>query len=728
MIEYTASDTLAILCLRAPPVNALNFALLDELLAAIRRAATDPQVQAVVITGGPEHFSAGADLAVFREIGSVEEAVRMSQVFQEAFQEIEDSPKPVVAALAGHIVGGGLELAMACHFRVAAEGSRFSTPEVRLGINPGAGGTQRLPRLVGPETAIDMLLSGQTIDAERALALGLVTAVCAPDMLVPCAASVCSSSSRKASLEPSDTAACRSSYGEGGPEETSFRKTSQRNEKIQDAAANRAAFARAEQLVAAVRPEIIAPGKIAEAIRIGIEQSFEAGLRREQVAFGQCMATRAAQNKIYLFCATRQAAKMPEKPGQRGAESPAAARIARAGVLGMGTMGTGIAQAMVAAGVSVTACDESQAALDRALQKIRGSLDGRVRQGKLTAAQAEQMTGRLRVTTDCQSLADSQLVVEAVFENAQVKRASIARLEEVCSSETLIATNTSTLNLDLLAADMRRPERLVGMHFFHPAQHMQLVEIIHREATPLQVVAAAVRFARTLGKTPVLVRNREGFLVNRLFVPYLKEAFWLLEEGVEPSAIDRAMVDFGFAMGPLVLIDMSGLDILVLTDAVLRCAFPQHGPLSSIALSLVESGCLGQKTGSGVYRYEKGDHAPHASDVAAEIIAKARRERGDAPAVKRSEEIVSRLVLRMVAEAFRVAEEGIVERPADIDVAMVLGTGLADFRGGVLKYACDVGLDRVLGQLQELAGTHGERYAPCDLLRAAAADPHALKL
>ncbi|MHB8970505.1 MAG: 3-hydroxyacyl-CoA dehydrogenase NAD-binding domain-containing protein [Pirellulaceae bacterium] len=728
MIQYTASDGLAILCLRVPPVNALSFALLDELLAAIRRAANDPQVHTVVLTGGSEHFSAGADLAVFREIESVEDAMRVSQIFQAAFQEIEDSPKPVVAALAGHVLGGALELAMACHFRVAAQGSRFSMPEVRLGINPGAGGTQRLPRLVGPEVAIDMLLSAQPIDAERALALGLVTAVCAPDMLVSCAASVCSSSAHSASADSTDATACRSSCNAGGLTEVAFRKTSQRNERIRDAAANRAAFAKADKLIAAGRPEIIAPRKIAEVVRIGIEQSFEAGLRGEQVAFGQCMDTRAARNKIYLFCASRQAAKSSDQAGQHGAESPATVRIARAGVLGMGTMGTGIAQALVAAGISVTACDESQAALDRADQKIRDSLSGRVRQGKLTAAQAEQMAGRLRVTTDWQSLADAQLIVEAVFEDAQVKRAAIGRLEAVCAAETLIATNTSTLNLDLLAADMQRPERFVGMHFFHPAQHMPLVEIIRRDVTPPQVVAAAVRFARALGKTPVLVRNREGFLVNRLFVPYLKEAFWLLEEGFEPSVIDRAMVDFGFAMGPLALIDMSGLDILVLTDNVLRAAFPQHGPLSSIALTLVERGCLGQKTGSGVYRYETGDHTPHASDVAAEIIARARRERGDVSAGKPSEEIVNRLTLRMVAEAFRVLEEGIVERPADIDVAMVLGTGLADFRGGVLKYACDEGLNRVLEQLQEFAGTSGERYAPCDLLRAAAADPRVLKL
>jgi 3-hydroxyacyl-CoA dehydrogenase len=297
----------------------------------------------------------------------------------------------------------------------------------------------------------------------------------------------------------------------------------------------------------------------------------------------------------------------------------------------------------------------------------------------------------------------------------------------LCAPETLIATNTSTLSLDVLAAEMHRDERLVGMHFFHPAQHMPLVEIIHRQRTPGPVLAAVLRMAKTLGKTPVLVRNREGFVVNRIFIPYLKEAFWLLEEGYEPAAIDGAVVEFGLAMGPLVLIDMSGLDILTLTDTVLRQAYPYHGPLSTIAQDLVERGCLGQKTGSGVYRYEAGDRTPQRSEVAAEIIAKARVARAGCCAGKRSEEIVHRLVLRMVAEAFRVVEEGIVERPADLDVAMVLGTGLPDFRGGVVKYACDAGLDRVTDQLEQLCSVYGPRYAPCDLLRAAATDPGLLK-
>jgi 3-hydroxyacyl-CoA dehydrogenase len=274
---------------------------------------------------------------------------------------------------------------------------------------------------------------------------------------------------------------------------------------------------------------------------------------------------------------------------------------------------------------------------------------------------------------------------------------------------------------------MRHPERLLGIHFFHPAQRMPLVEIIRRETTPLAAVATAVQLARRLRKTPVIVRNCDGFLVNRLFVPYLKEAFWLLEDGAEAAAIDRAMVAFGFAMGPLALIDMSGLDILVLTDAVLRRAFPGHGPLSSIAVRLVDAGHLGQKTGSGVYRYEQGDHAPHPSETAERIVHETRRQRGGAVGPISDEEIVRRLMLRMVAEAFYVLEEKIVERGSDIDVAMVLGAGLPDFRGGVLKYACDLGLDRVLAQLDELTAKYGDRFAPCQLLREAAAAPNILE-
>ena len=694
MIDYTLSNSLAILRLSAPPANAITFALLDELSAALHRAASDPQVQGIVITGGPEHFSAGADLAIFREIRCGDDAVRASRVFQEAYQQIEDCSKPVVAALAGHVLGGALELAMACHWRVAAEGSRFSMPEATLGIIPGAGGTQRLPRLVGLDAALDILLSGRPIDAQQALKLGLIDAVCSADELLAASEAL---------------VAHRSSH--------TARRTSRRSDKIADPATNRAALVKAVKQIATVRPEIIAPTKLLEAVQTGIEQSVEAGLLAEQNGFRDCMATPAARNKIYIFCASRQTAKIPEL------ENAVPTRITKAAVLGMGTMGAGIAQALIAAGIDVIACDQSDPALQAGVERIRTSLERRVSQGKMTAAKAEATLARLAPTIDPAKLASAQLVIEAVFENLEVKRAAIARLERICPAETIIATNTSTITLGALAEGMRHPARLIGMHFFHPAQQMPLVEVVRCRSTPPAVIATALAVSKAMRKTPVVVLSREGFVVTRLFVAYLKEAFWLLEEGAEPEAVDRAMTDFGLPMGPLSLIDMTGLDILIFTEAILRRTFPQHGGLSQIAEQLVERGHLGQKTGAGVYRYQPGNRTPQRHEVTAEITAAARRS-GSSPRPPADEQIVRRLMLRMVAEAFCLIEEGVVEQPADIDVAMVLGTGLPDFRGGVLRYACDLGLDRVLCELRELSVECGPRYTACRFLeRAAAGSP-----
>ena len=690
MIHYETRDNLALLTLDAPPVNALSFALLDELRAALDRANADEQVQAIVLTGGSEHFSAGADLAIFQEIQSGDEAVRTSQVFQQAFQAVEDSPKPVLAAVAGHVLGGALELAMACHLRLAAQGSRFSMPEVNLGINPGAGGTQRLVRLIGVGPALEMLLDGRPIDAPRALGLGLIDAVCPAEQLLTSGVAQC--------LEA----------GAGG------RRTSQLSDKLDDPAANQSAVAAAEQRLASLRPELVAPRQILAVVQAGLE-SFAAGLRGEQEAFRQCMASRTAQNKIYLFCASRQTARIPEL------QSVPAARITQAGVLGMGTMGAGIAQALVTAGVTVAACDQNQPALDAGRRRVVGSLDRRAAQGKLAPAKAQAAIARLTTTLDWQALASTQLVVEAVFEEIEVKRAAIARLEAICPAETIIATNTSTISLDVLAEGMRHPQRLVGLHFFHPAQQMPLVEVIRRRSTPPEVTATALALAKAIGKTPVLVENREGFVVNRVFIPYIVEAFWLLEEGADPTEIDAAMVEFGLPMGPLQLIDMSGLDILVKTHTILSQAFAHHGRLSSIVDRLVEDGRLGQKTGSGVYRYEPGDYTPHADPAAEAILAAARQQRPSSADRPDREAITARLLLRMVVEAFGLLEEGVVSRGADVDVAMVLGTGLPDFRGGVVKYACDLGLDQVCAALQRLSQQCGPRYSPGRLLKQVAA-------
>ncbi len=685
MIDYELADGVCVLRLDSPPLNMLTLALLESLRAALRRAIADAAVRGIVITGGPEHFSAGADVNLFQQIQTAEDAIRTSRVFQDAFGEVEDCPKPVVAALAGTVVGGAVELAAACHFRIAAEKTRFRMPEVTLGINPGSGGTQRLPRLVGVEAALKMLLGTETLDANNALALGLIDAISPREELTERAAALL-----RGYLLP--------------------RKTSGRTDKVQDAAANEAAFRKAQESISKMRPEWIAPRKIVEAVRAGLEGPVEAGLRKEQEAFAECMATLATRNKIYLFFATRQTGKLSEL---EGVEPPP---VRQAAVVGVGTMGSGIAQAMIAAGLPVVALDQSEAALAKGVERILASLQRRVAQGRASQQEADAALGRISGTTRWEDLARADLVVESVFEDAQAKRRVFQRVEEVCPAQTILATNTSTLSLDVLAAGMKHPGRLIGLHFFHPAQRMPLLEVVRRRDTPPEIVAAAVRLAKTLGKTPVVVQNRVGFLVNRIFVPYLQEAFWLLEEGAAVPEIDSAAVDFGFPMGPLALIDMSGLDILVHAQRGLTGAFPWHGPLSQIALRLVERGSLGQKTGTGVYRYEPGDHRSHESPATAEVIAQVQRAAGLAPRRVEKEEIAERLVLRMVGEAYRVLEEGIVRSASDLDVAMVLGVGFPDFRGGPLKYARDLGLDKVRTRLHELAARCGPRFEPCGLL------------
>jgi len=711
MIDYHVSDGVCVLRLDSLPLNAIDLAMLEALRDSIARANGEAGVRGIVITGDAEHFSAGADVGLFRQIACADDAVRISRAFQEAFQAVEDSPKPVVAAVAGKVIAGALEFAMACHFRVASRRARFSMQEINLAINPGAGGTQRLPRLVGPRKALQMLLTAETINAREAFELGLVDAVCEGDQLVEAARELF----RSAPVP---------------------RKTSQRTDKLRDHAATRAAFEEAEKLASGMRPEIIAPRKIIDAVRAGLEESVESGLAREQTGFAECMGTPAAQNKIYLFFATRQTSKLPElaQDAKKGtgpicAKHPSGRSgkldlspfsplpVARAAVIGMGSMGSGIVQALIGAGVPVVARDEDEAALAKGTERIKRSIQKRVSQGRLSADRAEEMLGLVSTTTGWDEMADADLVIEAVFEDVDVKRAVLGEIERVCRPEVVVASNTSTISLDLLADAMARPERLVGMHFFNPAQRMPLVEVIRRDETRPDVVATAVGLAKRLRKTPVVVRNREGFLVNRVFLPYTKEAFWLLEEGADAEAIDRAMVDFGFPMGPLTLIDMAGLDILVATDRVLLRAFPQHGPLSQIAIRLVDGGHLGQKRGSGVYKYEQGDYTPHHSPSAQGIVAEVRAAQGRSPREVPPREITERLVLRMVAEAFRVMEEGVAGRESDLDVAMTLGTGFPDFRGGVIRHAHDLGLDRVVDQLDALADQCGERFSPCRLLR-----------
>jgi 3-hydroxyacyl-CoA dehydrogenase len=704
MILYETLDGVCVLRLDAPPVHALTPAMLDALRAALDRAAGDPGVRGIVLTGGPEHFSAGADVDLFRRIDSADDAVRLSRAFQEAFQAVEDSPKPVVAAVAGRVFGGALELAMGCHGRVAARGSAFAMPEVKLGINPGAGGTQRLPRLIGVAAALRMLLGGGTLGADEALRLGLIDAVAEPGATAGLSSSAESTVGQADLATPGGellAAARRLLASIAEP-----RRTSRLVERVADAAANLAALAEAERRLAAGRPELIAPRTILQAVRKGLDQSVAAGMIAERQGFAECMATPATRNRIDLFFATRAAGKLDEPAGA----TPRSIR--RAAVVGLGSMGAGIVQALLAANLPVAAIDRDAESVERGMAQIEASLRRRVERGRLPAERAAEMLAALATSTNCEAASGCDLAIEAVWEDVALKRSVLARLEDVCSDAAILATNTSTIPIAALAEGMRRPERLLGMHFFNPAQRMPLVEVVRGAATSPEVVAAAVRTVRAMRKTPVVVGDGPGFLVNRIFIPYVKEALRLWEEGAAPEAIDAAMVEFGMPLGPLATIDMAGLDVLARTEPVMRRAFPRQGPLPAVADRLVAAGFHGQKSLAGVYSYAKGDYTPMFHPAAAEVVEGVRREAGRPARAVPAEEIVERLVLTMVCESLHVLRDGIARQESDIDVAGVLGMGFPDFRGGVMRYAREVGPAEVVGRLGALAATHGERFAP----------------
>ena len=685
MVDYSISNGICILRLNNPPANAINFQVLEALCLAVNRANTDNAAHGIIITGTNDQFSAGADVAIFEKIKTADEAKRTSRLFQEAFDAIETSQKPIAAAVVGTVMGGALELSMACHFRICAHGCRFGMSEIKLGINPGAGGTQRLPRLVGLEAALEMLLTGRPIGSDDALDLGLVDAVCEKDRLVETCRNLIESSPR-----PIDA--------------------SNRTNKVSDKPINEKAFLNAQKHIQSMRPENIAAAQIIEAVKIGLLDSYKAGLIKEQEAFAQCMETSVARNLIYLFFATRKTGKPPAM------EAVKTKSINRVAVIGMGSMGSGIAQAFAIAGKSVIVLDADTRMAEKGLQGIKASLERKVRRGAITWEKALDISNCFTPIKSIDEIGQVGLIIEAVFENIQVKQSLIEQINNVCSPDAIIASNTSTINLDLLAEKLTDPGRLVGLHFFNPAHSMPIVEVVQCKATRPDIIATAMKCVKDLRKTPILVKNSVGFAVNRIFIPYFMEAFQLLEEGNAPQEIDAAMKQFGFPMGPLSTMDMTGIDILAMSDLQMQAAFPYHLPLPRATRELVAQGLLGQKTGAGVYKYGKGGISAEPNDQLVSIIDRVRLESGIVPRAINRDAIIDRLVMRLIGEAFRVFEEGIVLKESDLDVASVLAAGFPDFRGGVMKYAHEIGMDTVKTRLDTLAGQLGDRFRPCSYL------------
>lgn len=661
-----------------PPVNALSAAVRAGLLAGMQDAAKDPAVEAVVLACAGRTFIAGADI---REFGKAPQPPDLPEVIS-AF---EDSEKPTVAALFGNALGGGLEVALGCHFRVASPGTRLGFPEIKLGILPGSGGTQRLPRLIGVDESLKMILGGEPIVQHRAQTLGLTDTTIEGDLI------------------EGAVAFTKQVLAEGRP----LRRLAR--EVLQATPEDEAAFARHEAALKKKRGQE-APPLALEAVRAATRMPFSEGQPYERSLFLKLRAGTQSAAMRHIFFAERAAAKVK---GLDRSVAPLA--VQRVGVLGAGTMGAGIATCFLLIGMDVVLIDREQAAVDGGLSRVDGNLASFEKRGKLTAEARAAARDRLRGSTDFAALADADLVVEAVFEDMALKKDIFQQLAKICRPETILATNTSTLDVNEIAEASGRPQQVVGMHFFSPAHIMKLLEVVQGKATAPAVMATAMKLGSKLGKVPVAVGVCHGFVGNRMLYPYRREALFLVEEGATPARVDSVLTAFGMPMGPFAMSDLAGLDIGY------RVRKAQGKPIGqrydgTVADRLVEAGRLGQKTGAGFYRYEDGSRKPLPDPEVDAIIAQAASELGVARREISDEEILERCVYALINEGAKIVGEGIAQRGSDVDVVWVHGYGFPVYRGGPLFYADTVGLPKVLSRIEEFVRAHGTLWEPADYL------------
>ena len=664
--EYQARGAVAVITLDNPPVNGLGHALRRGLVDGLDRAAADPAVQAIVLVGAGKGFSGGADI---KEFGTPKMTAEPS--LHTVIRVVEASPKPVVAALHGVAMGGGLELALACHYRVADRGAQVALPEVKLGLLPGAGGTQRLPRAVGLETALNMIVSGTTVPAVQLEGTRLFDAIVDGDLVEKAAAFA---------------------------ETVAARRPLPRLRDLPVRHPNAEGFlAVARGAVASVSKGYPAPLKCVEALAAAASQPFEEGLRTERDLFLALLGTTESSALRHAFFAERAAAKIADVP-----EDTPARPIRSAAVIGAGTMGGGIAMNFANAGIPVTVLEADRERLDKGIATIRKSYEGSAKKGKLTAAQVEERMGLLRPTLSYADVAAADVVVEAVFEDMAVKQAVFKTLDETMKPGAILASNTSTLDLDALARTTRRPADVIGTHFFSPAHVMKLLEVVRGRETAKDVLATVMGLARTIKKTAVVSGVCDGFIGNRMLEQYLRQSLLLLDEGALPAQVDRALEAFGMAMGPFRMSDLAGNDIGWLIRKRRYAEHPES-ERSVIADRLCEQGRFGQKTGAGWYRYEAGRRDALPDPAVDEMIQAYRREKGITPRRIPDDEIVDRCVFALVNEGAKILDEGIAQRASDVDLVYLAGYGFPPFRGGPMFYADTVGLFNVVRRMKEFA-------------------------
>ena len=697
LVTTTVHDGIAVVTINNPPVNALSQEVADGLDAAVARAQADAAVRGIVIAGAGRTFVAGADIKGLEELawGSGPGAPDM----HDSFKRMEAGPKPVVMALHGTVLGGGLELAMAGHYRVAVAEALMGQPEVNLGIIPGAEGTQRLPRLVGVEKAIEMCVTGKPIKAAEALSIGLVDRIIDGDLV-------------SGAVEFARNAADR-----GG----AHPRTSARRDKLPSLDALPAMVAAGKELAKKTRRNLEAPRAVVDAIEAAVTLPFDEGCVRERGIFADCARSEQCKALIHVFFAERGASKVPGV--SKDTPVPPITTVA---IIGAGTMGGGIAMACANAGLNVLMSDAGSAQLDAGLARIRSNYETSMKRGRFTPEGVQERLGRIRTDVGFAGVADADLVIEAVFENMALKKEIFRTLDATARPDAILATNTSTLDIDQIAAVTRRPEKVVGLHFFSPANVMRLLEIVRGSATSPVTLAAALAIGKRLGKVGVVAGNAPGFIGNRMMFPYMYEAQFLVEDGATPEQVDRALTDFGMAMGIFAVDDMAGVDIAWRVRQELN-QFSEPGarkPL--VADKLCEMGRFGQKTGGGWYRYGDDRKPLPDPDVLALI-----EETTTAAGIRRrsftTDEIIERTIYALINEGARVLEEGVALRAADIDTVYVSGYGFPAYRGGPMFYADRVGLATIHDRVVALHREHGQRWAPAPLLARLAGEGSSFK-
>jgi 3-hydroxyacyl-CoA dehydrogenase len=676
--RYEIRDGIAVITMNNPPVNGLGNALRAGILDCLHRIEADAAVKAAVIIGSAKFFSGGADI---REFNAKREPPDLPDV-----NDAQDAmKKPLVAAIGGFALGGGLELALACHYRVAAPKSQLGLPEVKLGILPGSGGTQRLPRILPVADAVKLITTGNFIPAEKAKDYGLVDEVVSGDLLQGAV-----DFAKQRIGKPLPRVRDRTAKVDGDP---------------------KAYFAKVREEVAKASRGYPAPLEIVACIEAAVTLPFDEGRKFERERFAVLVAGTESKSLRHAFFAERQTSKIPDVP-----EDTPARAIKSAAVIGAGTMGGGIAMNFAHAGIPVTLLDVSQDAVEKGLSKIKSNYAATVSKGRLKQEEMDKRMSLISPKTDLGEIKNADIVIEAVFERMDVKQDMFRKIDAIAKPGAILATNTSTLDVNQIAAVTRRPQDVIGTHFFSPANVMRLLEVVRAEKTAKDVLATTMKLGKALKKVAVVSGVCDGFIGNRMLEKYGQQSLFLLDEGASPQQVDAAASKFGMAMGPFTMYDMAGNDI---GWEVRKRRYVERPEFlySKIADRVCEQGRFGQKTGKGFYKYEAGNRKPIPDAEVEQILEKYRAEIGVKPRQISDEEIVQRLIYALVNEGAHIIEEGIALRASDVDMVYLTGYGFPAYRGGPMFYADTIGLSKVLSSIQSFQnGYQGAAWKPAPLL------------